>query len=118
MGVLCLSATIACSEPAVTDHSLAKSWVRVPGEETGPRIRVYRPQGFPVAPSRGGYETLTLNPDGTGAGTFPGRDDRPRTDRFVWRTDEAGQRLYIDDSNRVTFRIIELEDDKLVIEAE
>ena len=97
-----------------TEKLVGRTWQRSARQGAGTGARTYTSGGGPIAPSRGGTETLLLNPDGRFVMRVAGPDDRPRDLTGSWRAAGDGVELQTDDGSvRATARVAD--DDKLVV---
>jgi hypothetical protein len=66
------------------------TWIRVPEEESGSGVEIYRPEGRPLPPARGrvGFE---VSPDGGFQYHGIGATDVPSTVEGRWRSERPGE---------------------------
>jgi hypothetical protein len=83
-------------------------------EEDTPDGRVFRPADGDIPLSRRPRQRLELRPDGSAVLSMPGPDDRPVPTSGRW-TEEDGDIVVRDASDRVEFRIVERTPDRLLV---
>jgi hypothetical protein len=91
----------------------ATEWVHVFEEDTADG-RVFRRADADIPLSRRPRQRLELRPDGSAVLSMPGPDDRPVATPGRW-TEEDGELVVRDASDRIRFRISERTPDRLLI---
>jgi hypothetical protein len=96
-----------------SQSDLSRRWTHSHEEDTADQM-VFRPEDFPLPPSRGrhGFELRT---DGTAAFFGPGSADAPRQQEGHWDLEDSG-RLVVQVPDAVnTYQIVSASPEKLVV---
>jgi hypothetical protein len=95
-------------------NSLVRTWVHSHEEDT-PGEMVFRPDSYPMPPSRG-RNSFQLAPNGELRSSRPGPDDRGMSSYGTWSLDQPGTLTLRPAAGGMTeMKIVSVNPDKLVI---